>query len=154
LSVIKAKRQEGQLVVLTKAREMCAYTVTICKNEKNFPKRDRWIITQPIVTEALSVMSCIRRANSVRVETQDDYTYRRSQQVQAIAHAEAMLTLMDVAYEALSIESDRIQHWTGLVLEVETLVQKWRRSDRTRYAAFSQAEPSLDPADSAPASGA
>ena len=141
-------------MVLTKAREMCAYTVTVCKNEKNFPKRDRWIITQPIVTEALSVMSCIRRANSVRVETQDDYTYRRSQQVQAIAHAEAMLTLMDVAYEALSIESDRIQHWTGLVLEVETLVQKWRRSDRTRCAAFSQAEPSLDPADSAPASGA
>ena len=154
MSVIKAKRQEGQLVVLTKAREMCAYTVTVCKNEKNFPKRDRWIITQPIVTEALSVMSCIRRANSVRVETQDDYTYRRSQQVQAIAHAEAMLTLMDVAYEALSIESDRIQHWTGLVLEVETLVQKWRRSDRTRCAAFSQAEPSLDPADSAPTSEA
>ena len=67
MSVIKAKRQDGQLVVLTKAREMCAYTVTVCKNEKNFPKRDRWIITQPIVTEALSVMSCIRRANSVRV---------------------------------------------------------------------------------------
>ena len=96
MSVIKAKRQEGQLVVLTKAREMCAYTVAICKNEKNFPKRDRWIITQPIVTEALSIMSCIRRANSVRVETQDDYTYRRNQQVQALAHAEAMLTLMDV----------------------------------------------------------
>jgi hypothetical protein len=54
----------------------------------------------------------------------------------------------------LSIESDRIQHWTGLVLEVETLVQKWRRSDRTRYAAFSRAEATLDPADSAPASGA
>ena len=154
MSVIKAKRQEGQLVVLTKAREMCAYTVTICKNEKNFPKRDRWIITQPIVTEALSIMSCIRRANSVRVETQDDYTYRRSQQIQAIAHAEAMLTLMDVAYEALSIESDRIQHWTGLVLEVETLVQKWRRSDKARYRSFSHTEPSLDPADSALVSGA
>lgn len=94
--MIKAKRQEGQLVVLTKAREMCAYTVTICKNEKNFPKRDRWILTQPIVTEALSVMSCVRRANSVRVETVEDYTYRRSQQVKAFGHAEALLTLMDV----------------------------------------------------------
>ena len=154
MSVIKAKRQEGQLVVLTKAREMCAYTVAICKNEKNFPKRDRWIITQPIVTEALSIMSCIRRANSVRVETQDDYTYRRNQQVQALAHAEAMLTLMDIAYEALSVESDRIQHWTGLVLEVETLVQKWKRSDKARYRSFSHTEPSLDPADSAPTSEA
>ena len=96
MSVIKSKREEGQLLVLTKARELCAYTVTVCKNEKNFPKRDRWILTQPIVTEALSVMSCIRHANSVRVETQQDYDYRRNQQVQAYAHAEALLTLMDV----------------------------------------------------------
>ena len=144
MSVIKAKRQEGQLVVLTKAREMCAYAVTICKNEKNFPKRDRWILTQPIVTEALSVMSCIRRANAVRVETQEDYTYRRSQQVKAYGHAEALLTLMDVAYEVLNVESDRIQHWTGLVLEVEGLVQKWRGSDRARYAVFDKADVPVD----------
>ena len=63
LSVIKSKRQEGKLQVLTKARELCAYTVMVCKNEKNFPKRDRWILTQPIVGEALAIMSCIRRAN-------------------------------------------------------------------------------------------
>lgn len=55
LSVIKSKRQEGKLQVLTKARELCAYTVMVCKNEKNFPKRDRWIITQPIVSEALNM---------------------------------------------------------------------------------------------------
>ena len=123
--------------MLSKARELSAYTVTICKNEKSFPKRDRWILTQPIVTEALSIMSCIRRANAVRVETQADYDYRRNQQVQAYSHAEALLTLMDIAYDVLSVESERIQHWTGLVLEVETLAQKWRRSDGTRYAAFS-----------------
>ena len=152
MSVIKAKRQEGQLTVLTKAREMCAYTVTICKNEKNFPKRDRWILTQPIVTEALSVISCIRHANAVRVETQMDYDYRRSQQVQAYAHAEALLTLMDVAYTVLNVESERIQHWTGLVLEVETLIQKWRRSDGSRYAAFSGK--TERPADDAPEAGA
>ena len=151
MSVIKAKRQDGQLVVLTKAREMCAYTVTICKNEKSFPKRDRWILTQPIVTEALSVMSYIRHANAVRVETQMDYDYRRNQQIQAYAHAEALLTLMDVAYEVLNVESERIQHWTGLVLEVETLIQKWRHSDGVRYAAFSgKAE---DPADHPPKAG-
>ena len=151
MSVIKAKREEGQLVVLTKARELCAYTLTICKNEKNFPKRGRWILTQPIVTEALSIMSCIRHANAVRVEMQLDYDYRRNQQIQAYAHAEALLTLMDVAYEVLNVESERIQHWTGLVLEVETLVQKWRRSDGVRYAAFSgKAE---DSADCPPAAG-
>lgn len=133
MAVIKSKRHEGKLQVLIKAREMCAYTVTVCKNEKNFPKRDRWLITQPIVSEALNVMSCVRRANAVHVETHDDYTYRRNQQVMALSHAEALLTLLDIAYVSLSLESDRVEHWTGLILEVENLIQKWKRSDKARY---------------------
>ncbi len=140
--MIKAKRQEGKLMVLVKAREMCSYTLTICKNEKNFPKRDRWILTQPIVSEALSVMTCLRRSNAVRVETQLDYDYRRNQQVMAFGHAEALLTLIELAFVTLSLECDRVEHWTGLILETETLIQKWRRSDKERYVAFSKAEKS------------
>ena len=141
MSVLKAKRDGGKLTVLTKAREMCGYTITICKNEAHFPKRDRWILTQPIVTESLEIMSCIRRANSIRVETQMDYDYRRSQQVQAYGHAEAMLTLMSIAYEVLNVDHDRVEFWTGLVLDVETLIQKWRNSDKIRYLPFSKKEP-------------
>lgn len=133
MSVIKAKRQEGKLSVLVKAREMCVYTITVCKNEKNFPKRDRWILTQPIVSEALAIMSCIRRANAVNVETKEDYIYRRQQQIEAYSRCEAMLTLMEIAYKVLSIDSERIEYWTGLVVETESLLQRWKRSDKERY---------------------
>lgn len=133
MSVIKAKRQEGKLSVLVKAREMCVYTITICKNEKNFPKRDRWILTQPIVSEVLAIMSCIRRANAVNVETKEDYIYRRQQQIEAYSRCEAMLTLMEIAYKVLSIDSERIEYWTGLVVETESLLQRWKRSDKERY---------------------
>lgn len=133
MSVIKAKRQEGKLSVLVKAREMCVYTITICKNEKNFPKRNRWILTQPIVSEALEIMSCIRRANAVNVETKEDYIYRRQQQIEAYSRCEAMLTLIEIAYKVLSIDSERIEHWTGLVVETESLLQRWKRSDKERY---------------------
>lgn len=133
MSVIKAKRQEGKLSVLVKAREMCVYTITVCKNEKNFPKRNRWILTQPIVSEALEIMSCIRRANAVNVETKEDYIYRRQQQIEAYSRCEAMLTLIEIAYKVLSIDSERIEHWTGLVVETESLLQRWKRSDKERY---------------------
>lgn len=133
MSVIKTKRQEGKLSVLVKAREMCVYTVTICKNEKNFPKRNRWILTQPIVSEALEIMSCIRRANAVNVETKEDYIYRRQQQIEAYSRCEAMLTLIEIAYKVLSIDSERIEYWTGLVVETESLLQRWKRSDKERY---------------------
>ena len=133
MSVIKAKRSEGKLQVLIQANNLCVYTVQICKNEKYFPKRDRWIITQHIVHEALDVLCCIKRANAVNVATWEDYKYRRAQQVEAYSHAEALLTLLDVAYITLCIESQRIEFWTGQIISVENLLKKWRESDRKRY---------------------
>ena len=133
MSVIKAKRSEGKLQVLLQANNLCVYTVQICKNEKYFPKRDRWIMTQHIVHEALDVLCCIKRANAVNVATWEDYKYRRAQQVEAYSHAEALLTLLDVAYITLCIESQRIEFWTGQIISVENLLKKWRESDRKRY---------------------
>lgn len=133
MSVIKAKPSEGKLQVLIQANNLCVYTVQICKNEKYFPKRDRWIMTQHIVHEALDVLCCIKRANAVNVATWEDYKYRRAQQVEAYSHAEALLTLLDVAYITLCIESQRIEFWTGQIISVENLLKKWRESDRKRY---------------------
>lgn len=133
MSVIKAKRSEGRLEILTQANNLAAYTVQICKNEKYFPKRDRWIMTQHIVHEALDVLCCIKRANAVNVATWEDYKYRRARQVEAYSHAEALLTLLDVAYITLCIESQRIEFWTGQIISVENLLKKWRESDRKRY---------------------
>ena len=133
MAVIKANRHTGKLEVLIDARNMCAYTINICKNEKNFPKRDRWILTQPIVNEALAVMTCIRRANAIRVAEPRDYANRRELQKEAYGHAEALLTLIDIAYAALGIESHRIEHWTGLILAVEDKLQGWCKSDAERY---------------------
>lgn len=133
MSVIKAKRSEGKLQVLIQANNLCVYTVQICKNEKYFPKRDRWIMTQHIVHEALDVLCCIKRANAINVATWEDYKYRRAQQVEAYSHAEALLTLLDVAYITLCIESQRIEFWTSQIISVENLLKKWRESDRKRY---------------------
>ena len=153
MTVIKSKRQSGKFEILSKVREMCTYTITICKNEKNFPKRDRWILTQPIVSEALAVMTCIRRANAVKVVECDDYTYRRRQQIEALSHLEALLSLIDLAYVELSIESTRVEYWTGLVLYVEDKLKGWRKSERERYKSIWQARTVTIPDDFSPRSG-
>ena len=57
MSVPKGKRTEGKLQVLVELQALCAYTIQICKNEKNFPKRDRWILTQHIVKLAIEQKS-------------------------------------------------------------------------------------------------
>ena len=62
-----------------------------------------------------------------------DYEYRRNQQVQAHSHLDAMLSLVDLAYNSFSIESKRIEYWTGLVLKADDRLKAWMKSDKERY---------------------
>ena len=133
MSVVKSKRGKPKLDVLTKAAELRVYTIRICSNEKNFPKRLRWCMTNDLVKEAGNVHRYIRKANSIYVAFRSDFDTRRQFQNQAIASIDAMLGDMDIAYALFNIDDNRIEYWTGLVIEVQNLVREWRKSDQRRY---------------------
>lgn len=136
MSVRKGERTEGNLQVLNLSMNLAKYTLQICSNEKVFPKKQRWVTTQKLVNECIDAVSCIRRANSVFVKTTEDYLYRRSQQIEARAHLSALLTLIDLSYQAFSIESHRIEYWTGLVYDTEEKLRAWTNSDWTRFGKY------------------
>lgn len=100
MSVVKSKQTEGKLLVVTKARELAAYTIKICSNEKNFPKRYRWCITAKIVDCAIDVSSNVNAANSIYVndDNKKDYQLRRQYQTKALAETYALLSMIDIAY--------------------------------------------------------
>lgn len=134
MSVIKNKRTEGSLTIVTKAAELMVYTVTIASNEKHFPKRYRWCITQHIVSQAVEINNRITEANGVYVETPDDYRLRKGLQKQALAMTYSLLSMIDMAYRVFQIDADRIRYWTGLIAEIQRLLRSWRKSDDSRYA--------------------
>ncbi|MBR2822180.1 MAG: hypothetical protein IKE24_00615, partial [Clostridia bacterium] len=113
---------------------LCVYTIQICKNEKNFPKRDRWILTAPIVKCAVKAYAKVLEANAITVVKLDDYMMRRKCQIQARKKLKAMLGLIEIAYTTLSLEDDRLEYWTGYVKNCLELLSKWRAADRKRYA--------------------
>lgn len=133
MSVPKTKRGEGQLVVLTKAYELAEYSIKICKNEKHFPKSYRWCLTSKIVDSAVSIYTKIRQSNAIFVQNADDYAVRRRCQVEALALADSLLGLIDLSYRIFGIDSINVEHWSGLVAEVQRLLRKWRKSDEQRY---------------------
>lgn len=61
MAVIAPFREANELDVLTKARQLAEYIFTICKNEKQFPRRDRWMLTADILHEAAHVLAHVRR---------------------------------------------------------------------------------------------
>lgn len=130
-------RQQGKLQVLNKARVLKRYTLAVLKNDKYFPKSVRWMYAQPIHQEMRAACSCIRRANAVRVSDtinkENEYKYRRMQQVEAYAHLEALLDLIDDVYLARYISGRQAEHWTQLIVETEEYLMAWVRSDAERY---------------------
>lgn len=102
MSVPKWKRKEGEMAVIVAVRSLCKYTITICKNEKRFPKRNRWIITDRIVCEAIRAAIEADKANDVRVTCWADYKRRRKHQKRALEAVRGLMTLKQIAYETLS----------------------------------------------------
>lgn len=133
MSVVKSKREEGELKVVTKANELATYTIRVCSNEKNFPKRYRWCITNKIVDAALDINNQIIKANSVYVKDKVDYELRKSYQTQGLAATYSLLSMIDIGYRTFGIDSKRIKHWTSLVLDVQILMRNWRKRDIERY---------------------
>lgn len=133
MSVVTGDRTQGKLKVLLDTAELVKYTLSVIKNEKVFPKSYRWLLSQKIADEAVDAYTCIRRANAINVKTHKDFEQRRSQQVKAYTHLEALIGLVDIAFNILPIEGKRIEHWTGLVLTAENSLKNWCRSDAKRY---------------------
>ena len=132
MSVVESKREEGELRALTKARELAVYTIRICCNENNFPKRNRWCITNKVVETALLINLYIEKANSVRLKnaTEVEIETRRKYQTIAIAETYAMTNLISISRDLFGLKGDKVEHWTRLVKSVRTLARAWKNSEK------------------------
>ena len=136
MSVAKGDRKESSsnLETAKMLKGLCVYTIQICKNEKSFPKRDRWILTAPIVKCAVKAYAKVLEANAITVVKLDDYMMRRKCQIQARKKLKAMIGLVEIAYTTLSLEESRLEYWTGYIKGCMDILSKWRAADRKRYA--------------------
>jgi len=143
MSVPKGDRKEGKLQIITQLQALNVYTIQICKNEKNFPKRDRWLLTQRIVEQATMAYTDARKANAIKVVTLEDYKLRREYQIRCRCDLEALLGLIEIAYMALSLEGSRVEYWTKCVMDCEDKLATWRTSDRKRYKDVLKDDPAM-----------
>ena len=132
MSVVKYKRGKSKFEVLVKANELAAFTIRICSNEKNFPKRYRWAITSKIVNEAIDICRYIRKANKrvLNREMLKEYKKRRKYQNKALGRIDSMLALMDIAYYTFHIKDEKIDNWVDMVVSLQTLLEGWKKSDK------------------------
>ena len=61
MSVRKGDRTQGKLEVLNLAMNLCTHTLQLCRNEKYFPKSQRWLLTQKIANEAVDALEKMKQ---------------------------------------------------------------------------------------------
>lgn len=73
-------------------------------------------------------------ANKIRADTNSiNREMRYQRQEEAILLCDEMLAYIGVAKQVFHLKSKRIKYWSGLILEVRSLLQKWKESDVSRY---------------------
>lgn len=134
MSVVAGKRGEGELKVITVSGDLCDYTLKITSNEKQFPKRYRWSITNRILQLTIDIDDHLIYANSVYVRPGDGSLLRRqTHQLQALELTNVLLRNIDRAYRRLHVDPKRIEFWTGEIKELQRLIRGWYRKDKERY---------------------
>lgn len=144
MAIPKSKRATTPLSVLVEADTLACYTILICTDERRFPKRYRWCLTQQIIDAAVQAKMHIAKANSVYVNDQESATLRRTYQQKAIADIAALSAAMDTAFKLFSglrhIDTTgkpkkriNIAMWTAQLDKVKSLLIAWKKSDTEKY---------------------
>ena len=135
MSVLSRLRSESELSVILKARELTVYTMTVCSNERRFPKRYRWCLNAKLIDEAQELLRKLTFANSMRADDPAEGQRRRVMQAEAMAHSFCLLTEINLAFEFFGLPEREVRYWTGLVMEVQRLLKTWQKSDAARFGA-------------------
>lgn len=105
MSVRANERNQGELTVIIKAKEMAAHTLRITNNEKNFPKRYRLTLTNKIVDKAFDIYTLLYEANELYPHNAAELEMRQNKQRQAMAYCRSLMAMRN-SYNARNVNTD------------------------------------------------
>lgn len=125
------ERKQSELTVVTKAKDLCSYVMTITQKS---PKHFRYTFVSRLQNLVLSVIENLYRANEIFVERGNPATQKERLSLQR----SAMTDLKLLAYMSLlSMEQNCIlpkqyEQIARQTTECQTLLGAWMNSDRRR----------------------
>lgn len=133
--VTSDRRRSGKLEVLTKANELCVYTIKICVNPNIFLPEFQNALTDDIIKTSKNIFLHAWKANGIVVgRNYENKISRLNYQELAIDSCNDLLALMQIAQKLFHLKTKRIEYWGKLTIEVRTMLRAWKNSDERRYA--------------------
>lgn len=136
MSVLKNKRSESQLEFYHTATLIRTELTRFVMNEKIVPKRWRPVFTFPMVDKVIKLFDYITAANTIYPQNLREAERRRDYQTQAIIVVEQILQLLQYMLTTLSIDPDKFQPVTELLVKEAALLRGWRKADNKFITKF------------------
>ena len=108
MAVLKNKRKEGQLKVITLGDELTVYTLRMLCNENIFPKKSRWLLAGKIADLMNEFHQNLHVGNDIFVATEEDAHERHLRQTRAYSALYASASVMRTACDVVRFDRAKI----------------------------------------------
>lgn len=125
------ERKQSELTVITKAKDLCSYIMTVTQKS---PKHFRYTFVSRLQNLALSVIENLFRANDVFVSKQDLQSHRERLNFQRSAMTDLKLLgyMALLSMEQKCILPKQYEQIARQVSDCQNLLGAWMNSDRKR----------------------
>ena len=129
-SVLKRKRSISELEFYQNAVQLRIDMTRFVMNEKNVPKRYRFIFAQPIITMLRNMINNIIAANTVYPTSESEMETRREYQTRAIINCEQLLQELQYMMTVLPVGADKLHTMADRLINETRLLKAWRKSNK------------------------
>ena len=125
------ERKQSELTVITKAKDLCSYVMTVTQKS---PKHFRYTFVNKLQNLALSVIENLFRANDVYVSNQDIPAQKERLGFQRAAMTDLKLLgyMAMLSMEQVCILPKQYEQIVRQVADCQNLLGAWMNSDRRR----------------------
>lgn len=125
------ERKQSELTVITKAKDLCSYVMTVTQKS---PKHFRYTFVNKLQNLALSVIENLFRANDVYVSKQDIPAQKERLGFQRAAMTDLKLLgyMAMLSMEQVCILPKQYEQIARQVADCQNLLGAWMNSDRRR----------------------
>lgn len=133
LEVLRMERKQSELSVITKAKDLCSYVMTITQKS---PKQFRFTFVSRLQNLSLSVIENLFRANDVFVSKTDIHSQKErfSYQRSAMTDLKVLGYITLLSMEQGCILPKQYEQISRQIAECQNLLGAWMNSDRRRFS--------------------
>jgi len=133
MSKLENQRDPGKYDSVEKAKELAGYVIRLTSNEKKFPKRYRFTVTEKIINRALSIADCLAMANEIFPNTVVELDRRILYMKEARASCRSLLLMVEVAANTFNVQPSTFRELTVSVKDLKKHVTAWIEKDKERF---------------------